>query len=314
MCCYVKKFDECFNAYNKVLSFYKQDVPKYSIDLVHILSNMGNLYTSLRQFSKAEESYEEALGYFKQYAMHAGNSETGLKTLAQLQCNYGYMEMMYDKFEKADTLLIKGETNMGQLYKFNPESYSRPMSLCLQYRGMLYEKTNRFTEAETCYNKSLDIMRQLYDKDPQGAVENLIYLETDMGLLHRRMIDYAKSTDNFIRAYRLYKQLSEVQQNTLAFTKEELVHEIVVSGKETKRYTELLSIINSEMENTRNINSLVMDKGTVLLCLGDNAGALDCLRQVVKADENFVSNGGLDSILYMELKKRGLISEKQLRE
>ena len=74
--------------------------------------------------------------------------------------------------------------------------------------GYLYSYTQRFAEAEKCFDKALEIYKRLAAANPATYEPNLATSYDNLGLLYMNMHRFTEAEENYKKALELYGQLS----------------------------------------------------------------------------------------------------------
>ena len=75
--------------------------------------------------------------------------------------------------------------------------------------GILYKNTQRFTKAEECYNKAIEIYEQLAKANPAAYEPNLAISYNNLGILYKDTQRFAEAEEYYNKAIEIYGRLAE---------------------------------------------------------------------------------------------------------
>ena len=186
--------------------------------------NLGNLYTALHDYAKAEEYYLKALENYNQ--LFTQNPDAYRADLAMTQHNLGNLYSDLHDLTKAEEYYLKALENYTQLFNQNPDAYRADLAMTQNSLGVLYSDLHNYTKVEEYYLKALENFTQLFSQNPDAYRADLAQTQNNLGVLYKNLHDYAKSEEYYLKALenktQLFTQNPDAYRADLAMTQNSL--------------------------------------------------------------------------------------------
>jgi tetratricopeptide (TPR) repeat protein len=140
------------------------------------------LYSSLRNFEKAEEHYNKALHLYKDQAKR--NPEAFNSYLALILNNLGRLYKNLRDFEKSEEHYKRGLQLREELAKRNPDAFNSDLAEALNDCGNLYRDIDLPEIAKLFYKEALAIVQGLTRKNHDAVEHLLVRIKADMSRLY----------------------------------------------------------------------------------------------------------------------------------
>ncbi len=169
---------------------------------------LGDVYCKSNMAEDAEKSYQKALMVFKTYIAtnkSLANEKLVLKEVVGTTKSLAPLLIEKKKFAEAEKLInyaIQGAERLGgtEMRVTSDRLLAMDYAENIRCLGLLYEKTNRFTEAERCYLRAARFMPDLLLKDRESRL-----LHTIVTLEHEkatgRTIDQTEKISKLVNSW-----------------------------------------------------------------------------------------------------------------
>ena len=189
-----------------------------------IQNNLGNLYTTLRDYAKSEEYKLKSLETFTQLFNH--NPDAYRSLLSGVQNNLAILYSDIQDYSQAEYYYFKALENRTMLYLQNPEIYRNGLADTQDGLGSLYSNLHDYAKAEEYYLKALENRTLLFTQDPYTYREMLAGTQNNLGILYQHLKDYTKAKEFFIKALEnktlLFTQNPDAYREDLSMTQHNL--------------------------------------------------------------------------------------------
>ena len=179
-------------------------------------NNLGNVYSGLHDYVKAEEYYLKALE--NQTLLYTRNPDAYRSDLAAYQNNLGILYSALHHYAKAEEYDLKALENYTQLFSLNPDAYRDDLARTQNSLGNLYCELHNFVKAEEYYLLALENYIQLFTQTPDSFRADLAMIQNNLGNLYSFLHDYAKAEKYCLNALENYTNL--IRQNPNAYRAE----------------------------------------------------------------------------------------------
>jgi tetratricopeptide (TPR) repeat protein len=167
-----------------------------------IQNNLGNLYTTLRDYAKSEEYKLKSLETFTQLFNHDPDAYRSL--LSGVQNNLAILYSDLQNYSQAEYYYFKALENRTMLYLQNPEIYRNGLADTQDGLGNLYSDLHEYAKAEEYYFKALEHRKQLFCQNPDAHCNRLAASLKVLGILYSDLHDYAKAEEYYLMALENY--------------------------------------------------------------------------------------------------------------
>ncbi len=189
-----------------------------------IQNNLGNLYSDMHEYDKAEEYYLKALE--NKNRLFAENPDALRASLASTQDNLGVLYYDTHNYDKSEEYHLKALENRTQLFNQEPEAYRSDLAITQNNLANLYRNTHDYAKAEEYYLQALDNKNQLFSQNADAYRADLAGTQNNLGTLYYSIHDYAKAEEFYLKALenktRLFDQNPDAYRSTLASTQNNL--------------------------------------------------------------------------------------------
>lgn len=182
------------------LTFFKQNEELYSLNIIAIQVNLGNLYQSLYDYAKARNAYLDMIEIETKYNLEGDenlfNGYLGYSTLEKELANEPHSMELIEIAEKI-ALAFEDEKMLSSVYN---------------NKGLLYKSKGDYKMAESFLLKNLDIKVANYGNTHPyyiTAFNNLASLYTDMNNLE-------KAEEIFLEIIRITEQFPDLYSNKIS--------------------------------------------------------------------------------------------------
>ena len=183
-------------------------------------NNLGNLYSYLNDYTKAEEFYLKALG--NQTQLFSQNPDAYRADLAGTLNNLGNLYNGLNDYAKAKEYYLKALENQTLLFSQNPDAYHANLAETQNNLGNLYKNLNNYAKAEEYYLMALENYTQLFSQNPDTYRAYLASTQNNLGSLYHNLHDYAKAEEFYLKALenktQLFSQNPDAYRADLAIT------------------------------------------------------------------------------------------------
>ena len=187
-------------------------------------NNLGNLYSGLHDYAKAEEYYLKVLENNNQ--LFSQNPDAYRADLAMTQNNLGALYSYLHDYAKAEEYYLKALENKTQLFAQTPDAYRAELAGTQNNLGALYSYLHDYAKAEEFYLQALENKTQLFTQNPDAYRAELAGTQNNLGLLYSDLHDYAKSEEYYLQALEnkteLFRQNPDAYRASLAMTQNNL--------------------------------------------------------------------------------------------
>lgn len=146
---------------------------KYEIELAMLYYNKGLLYREIQNWDAAKKEFENAWVILEKVSIRSQHYFDD--TLGLIEIYTGEIEKKHHGFTAAEKKLLSAHDRFLRLYKADPESYERDLSMCFDSLGLFYRDTERADKAIQFMQKAYDLRKAMYEKNP-SVFENLFAL------------------------------------------------------------------------------------------------------------------------------------------
>ena len=178
---------------------YNNDSDPYFLLLLASAQNdLGDLYSDLQNYTKAEEYYLQALENFTQLFQQEPDSYRS--NLASTQINLGDLYKNLNNYSKAEEYYIKALENFTLFLAQNPDEYEGVART--QWKlGHLYFVLKKYDKAEDLYLKAEENYILLFNKNPDAYREDLTIPQFLLAILYNyNLEDYVKAEKYYLKA------------------------------------------------------------------------------------------------------------------
>ncbi len=214
-----KNFKEAERFYLICLNGSKDNILQATLQ-----NNLGNLYISLHNYAKAEESYLKALEDYT--LLFSKNPDAYHTFLAKTQNNLGTLYSDLNNYPKAEEYYLKALENYTQLFSMPPDAYRPDLATTQNNMGNLYYKLHEYAKAEEYRLKALDNYTILFNLDPDAYRADLALAQNNIGGLYHALHDYTKVEEYYLKALEnytiLFSQNPDAYRSYLAGTQSNL--------------------------------------------------------------------------------------------
>ena len=183
-------------------------------------NNLGNLYSILHDYAKAEEYYLKVLGIHTQ--LFTQNPDAYRANLAMTHNNLGNLYKNLHDFAKSEEYYLKALENYTQLFTQNPDAYRASLAMTQNNLGVLYKDLHDYAKAEEYYLKALENRTQLFTQTPDAYRADLAMSQYNLGILYASLHNYNKSEEYLLKALEnktlLFTQNPDAYRSSLADT------------------------------------------------------------------------------------------------
>ena len=187
-------------------------------------NNLGNLYSILHDYAKAEEYYLKVLGIHTQ--LFTQNPDAYRANLAMTHNNLGNLYKNLHDFAKSEEYYLKALENYTQLFTQNPDAYRASLAMTQNNLGVLYASLHNYNKSEEYLLKALENKTLLFTQNPDAYRSSLADTQICLGNLYSILHDYAKSEEYYLKALenrtQLFTQNPETYRADLAMTQNNL--------------------------------------------------------------------------------------------
>jgi CHAT domain-containing protein/Flp pilus assembly protein TadD len=163
--------------------------PDYASKLI----DLGDLYETMENFSKAESIYLRTSEIFKQYL-----GDTSLRYAASLQF-LGVVYFRTSQYNKAESALISSANIRKQQLGEN----SRPYAVSLSDLALVYTDLGEYTKAEALYLQCIEIDKKTIGENTSGYAADL----NNLALLYSRMSNYNEAISLYLQSKEIRKKI-----------------------------------------------------------------------------------------------------------
>ena len=187
-------------------------------------NNLGNLYSDLHDYDKAEEYYLKALENDTQ--LFTQNPDSYRAKLSCTQNNLGNLYYYIHDYAKAEEYYLKALENKTLLFIQTPDTYRADLSLTQNNLGNMYSDLHNYAKAEEYYLKALENKTLLFTQNPDTYRADLAMTQNNLGILYIHLDDYAKADEYYLKALenktQLFQQNPDAYRADLAMTQNNL--------------------------------------------------------------------------------------------
>ena len=208
-------------GYIKALDIIRSNPDMYKTDSLYesnyatTLNRLGNIYSSLNNFSQAEEIYLQAIDIYKR--LYQIEPEKYGSDVALLLNNLGLLHMQKDLLDQSEKELFEALT----IYRsFDNQSIEikYTIAMILLNLGLLHFRKKRYSESKDAYVECLNIFKELNAKNPGVCEIDIAKTQLDMGYLFISVGNFHEAESNLTAALQVYRAL--VEDNPEAYIKE----------------------------------------------------------------------------------------------
>ncbi|WP_373219017.1 tetratricopeptide repeat protein [Ruminococcus sp. 5_1_39BFAA] len=211
---YSEAEDYYIKAQKICMDFYDMSPVHYSIELCTIQNNLGNLYSSQNDLSKATVVFNSAIKILEKLAAY--NSSVFLPELAMVYNNYGLVLCKCDK-EAARTMLKKALGIRKKLAKKNPLTYEIDVAQTANNLALLLSTNNKKSkDAEALFKEALRIRESL---DPEYYSHLAAQTHQDFANYYALIKNNAEAEKHFKKSIAAFQKASEYNFEMLSFYK-----------------------------------------------------------------------------------------------
>ena len=338
---YYQAASNYYNAY-----FQESGEDSVYSDLGDVQWQLGKSYWREKDTVKAESHYLQALEYYAHLSQKDPNDSDYRDDLARAQHNMGVFYDAVGNDRQAEAYYLKSLENDQGLFIQDPEKYRDRLALTQRCLGDTYYNLGENGKAEAYYLQALDNYRVLFEGKPDTYRERLAWVQYSLVFIYSgddsrieqydAMLDaawthyevlYKKDgshayytwvlrsrkgrralnkgqTDEALRllesAYELNPEKTAVN---LALAYNAKAYEFLKAEDYARALETIERAISMAPEDANYYDS----KGEILLTKGDWQGALEMWRKVLELSPDFLSRNKGGTVLYEQLKERGLI-------
>ncbi len=197
------KIKEAIVEYEKALVYYGRTVEDDNQLYIVLFNNLAGAYGADKQYEKAKNYYEKALGLYKKH-----NGERPSAVFASFYNNMGGVYLEEKKYRLAGANLLKSLEILKSLPKKSRDDFAR-MAASLTNLGEIYRDNADFSNAIKYFGQALQI-------DTQNMGEESIVTAVDynnLGLAYMNNKEYKKSLKNYKSALKIVKKLNPKDLN-----------------------------------------------------------------------------------------------------
>ncbi len=169
-----------------------------------VLTDLGNLYVAVGDYTKAESCLHKAKENATQLAKNNPDKyqEMMVKTLIGLGSLYNHTKNK----NLAEASYSSALEHLIDLFHKTPDSY-RPFLFNIQYNlGLLHMGFNNYTKAEDYFYQALENVTILYDHAPDAYRAELAGTQYNMGNVYYLIQAYSTAEEHYIKALDNYTQ------------------------------------------------------------------------------------------------------------
>jgi tetratricopeptide (TPR) repeat protein len=225
----LEDFDKSQTYYEKVLTIRKKVFGDKHPAVANSYNNLALLYQEQRNNEKCREYYENALKIYEDNPTYQQHPSLALlyynfaifyhqqKKYPQAEEYYNKALELYTKmFNDTHPLAANCYYNLALLY--DDKEQIDEAANCLGNLGNCEYQQSRYTEAELCYKKALELYEQL----PEPPDLNLLSVLDNLALLYQEQEDYEKAEPLFRRALTLTEEISDENDLDVAYSLDNL--------------------------------------------------------------------------------------------
>ena len=169
-----------------------------------VQNNLGNFYSDLRKYDKAEKLYTDSLKIREKLAQE---NPAYLGNLAGIQNNLGNFYSDLRKYDKAEKFYIDSLKIFEKLVQENP-AYIGSLAEIQNNLGVFYKSLGKDNEAEKLYIDSLENYKKLAQENP-AYLDNLAKVQNNLGNFYKNLGEYDKAEKLYIDSLKNYKKLAQ---------------------------------------------------------------------------------------------------------
>jgi len=181
-------------------------------DKAQLILTLGNLYSDLRWFNKAEIAYLEALKRYKMLARK--NRKDYIHYVAKTQNSLGNLYVELRRFKEAEKIYLKALEIRKELALNNLEVYLPDVAGTQNNLGTLYIDLRRYESAERAYTKALKIREELVKQNPQLYFPDYAVTKHNIGLLNAILGRFKVAEENYLEALHIREDLAKNNSDT----------------------------------------------------------------------------------------------------
>ncbi len=177
-----------------------------------IYYQLGIFYYTTRRYSKAEDSYNEALKIYLNLEELSPNLYQD--NIADVHDKLGTLCMKlrrYDKAEDFHNLALSAKLN---LVKKEPNIFLPHLAWTYGNLGLLYKAKKSYKMSENSFKRALEIRKELTLTDRNDYLADLAWTRGNLGLLFNQIQMKKKAQKEFLKALKIREKLAERDPET----------------------------------------------------------------------------------------------------
>lgn len=199
-----KQYHLVENYYLKAIEGYNKLEDKSNVAVS--LNNLGNLHQNLKQYSKAEKEYNEALKIYRDLAK--SHSSEDISDVAMALNNLAILHTTLNQYKQAEQEYQEALEIYRELAKTNRDAYIAYVARTLNNLAALHSKINNYEEAEKELEMALKYYYELSKSNRYAYIEYVAGTLNNLASLHEDLINYEIAEFEYQEALKIYQELA----------------------------------------------------------------------------------------------------------
>lgn len=174
------------------------------------LNNLGNLHQNLKQYSKAEKEYQEALKIYRDLAK--SRSFEDKSDVAMALNNLAILHTSLNQYTQAEQEYKEALVIYQELAKAKRDAYIAYVAQTLNNLAALYNKLSKYEEAEKELEMALKYYYELSKSNRYAFIEYVAGTLNNLASLHENLLNYEKAEFEYQEALKIYRELAETNR------------------------------------------------------------------------------------------------------
>lgn len=247
-----RKPNEAIELYKESLKLFRKE--KSDKDIIHVLGSLGEIYTNIGDFAKANSYLSEA----QELAIITNNK---LET-AHIFHSLGWLEDHKGNSDNSIEFYTKSQGLFFSVYENDPDIKVKKEAVwgiagCYHLKGLVYRHKGDVTDAKSCFISAID----WYNKENlKPEIAKISYLLAE---LHFREAEYEKGFEFLNNAKKLYSELELSDWSSRCLELSAKVHNTLGKRDEAENDIKQAFIIASTCGNNEQQVNYLIDLGFI---------------------------------------------------
>ncbi len=198
------KYFEALEVLQRLEHYYA--IKKSDKDMMNLYNQFGMQYYALKELSKAEEYYLDAIKIADE--LKKQNIKVNEHDLASSYNNLANIYTDIKEYKNAEKYLLKAMKICKSMASKNAEKYEPDLALNYNNLGNVYDNWGKSESAEKYYFKAIKIQKKFSGKASEKYEADLALSYNNLACLYGKQMKFEDAEKYFLKAVKIYERIS----------------------------------------------------------------------------------------------------------